>query len=98
MSETAEEIAAIVAEELDHVFVYIIVNFLRDVYPASDPAATSVLDRVVQMMSRSAKVVAKHKEGEQDPVSRWFESEHSYGEYRGRGRELVELIWDKIES
>lgn len=90
--------AAVVAEDLDPVLIYVIVSFLRDVYPASDPAASSVLERVVQMTSRSATVIRKHKEGERDPVSRWFESEYSYHDFRGRGSDLVELIADKLES
>ena len=38
------------------------------------------------------------QEGEQDPVSEWFESEHSFGEFRGRGEELIETIVDKLET
>jgi len=90
--------AAVIAEDLDPVLIYVIVTFLREVYPASDPAASSVLERVVQMTSRSPALVRKHKEGEQDPVSRWFESEYSYDDFRGRGSELVEMIVDKLES
>ena len=90
--------AAILAEELDPVFVYIIVTFLRRIYPASDPAASSVLDRVLQMISRSRIVVAKQREGERDPVSQWFESEYSYGDFRTRGAALIDLIWNKLES
>jgi hypothetical protein len=90
--------AAVIAEDLDPVLIYVIVTFLREVYPASDPAASSVLERVVQMTSRSPALVRKHKEGEQDPVSRWFESEYAYDDFRRRGSELVELIADKLES
>jgi len=43
-------------------------------------------------------LLRKHKEGGQDPVSGWFESEYSYWDYRGRGSELVDLIVDKLES
>ncbi len=90
--------AAIVAEDLDPVLVYCIVTFLRRVYPVSDPAASSVLDRVVQMTSRSPAVVRKHGQGEFDPVSRWFEENHDYRDFRGRGAELIELLVDKLES
>jgi len=90
--------AVFLAEELDPVLIYIVVTFLRAVYPAADPAATSVLERVVQMTSKSPALIRKHKEGEQDPVSRWFESEYDYRDYKGRGPELVELIADKLDS
>ena len=67
-------------------------------YPASDPAATSVLDRVVALTSTSTAFVRKSKKGEQDPISKWFESEYSYRDYRGRGSEFIDLIVDKLES
>ena len=90
--------AAILAEDLDPVFVYVIVTFLRKVYPASDPAATPVLERVVAMTASSPLVVGKHREGGQDPVSHWFESEYSWADFHDRGPELVDLIADKLES
>ena len=90
--------AAIVAEDLDPVLVYLIVNFLRAVHPASDPAATPVLERVVQLTSGHPNVVRKYREGEQEPVSRWFESEYEYRDYRWREPELIELIVEKLET
>ena len=89
---------AVIAESLDPVLIYVIVTFLREVYPASDPVASSVLERVVRLTSRNPTLVRKHKKGQQDPVSRWFESEHSYGDFRGRGSELVEMIADKLDG
>jgi hypothetical protein len=90
--------APIVAEDLDPVLVYVIINFLRAVHPASDPAATPVLERVVRLTSGHLGVLRKYGEGEQDPISRWFESEYEYRDYRGRESELIELIVDKIET
>jgi len=90
--------APIVAADLDPVLVYLIVNFLRAVHPASDPAATPVLERVVRLTSGHPTVVSKYRDGEQDPVSRWFESEYEYRDFRGRESELIELIVDKLET
>ena len=90
--------AIFLAEELDPVLIHALVSFLRAVYPASDPAATSVLQRVVQLMSGSPTVVRLHAEGALDPVSRWFESEYEYDAFRGRGPDLVAQIVDKLES
>lgn len=90
--------ARALAEELDPVLVYVVVRFLREVYPASDPAASPVLERVVQLTSAYPALVAKSKEGEEDPVSRWFSSEYSFRDFRGRGDELIDLIVDKLES
>lgn len=94
---TASE-AAIVAEDLDPVLVYVVVRFLRKVYPASNPAASAVLERVVQLTTAYPEIVHQLKEGEQDPVSQWFRSTHSFGDFSGRGDELIELIVDKLES
>lgn len=90
--------AAVVAEALDPVLIYAIVTFLRRVHPASDPAASGVLERVVRWTSRSPAAVRKHREGGRDPVARWFESQYSYEDFRGRGSALLELIADKLES
>ena len=90
--------APIVAEDLDPVLVYVIVSFLRAIHPASDPAATPVLERVVRLTSGHPTVVRKYSDGEQDPVSKWFESEYEYRDFRGRESELIELIVDKLET
>lgn len=88
--------ARVVAADLDPVLVYVIVRYLREAYPASDPAATAVLDRVVQMTDGT--IVRLSKEGEQDPISKWFTGEFRLGDFRGRGEEMIDLIVDKLES
>ena len=90
--------AVILAEDLDPVLVYVIVSFLRAVYPAGDRAATSVLERVVALTTASRAVIAKYRDGERDPISRWFEADYTYRDYRGRGAELVALVADKLDS
>ena len=66
--------AAIAAEDLDPVLVYIIVGFLRAVHPASSPTAHAVLERVVNLTGAYPAIVEKSQEGEEDPVSQWFAS------------------------
>jgi len=90
--------AAVLASDLDPVLFYVIVSYLRAIHPASDPAASAVLERVVRLTSGNAALVRKHRQGAEDPVSRWFESEHGYRGFRGRGPELIELIVEKLES
>lgn len=90
--------ARILAADLDPVLVHVILRYLRAVYPASDPAASAVLERVVSLTSADPAIVRKAQEGEQDPVSQWFASEHTFREFRGRGRDLIDLIVDKLES
>jgi hypothetical protein len=90
--------ARALAEELDPVLVYVVIRFLREIYPASDPAASPVLERVVKLTSAWPALVAVSREGEQDPVSQWFVSEYSFRDFRGRGEELIDLIVEKLES
>jgi hypothetical protein len=90
--------AGMLADELDPVLVYCILRYLREVYPASNPAASGVLDRVVALTENNPQLVTKSKEGERDSVSEWFSSEHSFTDFRGRGDEMVELMVDKLES
>jgi len=90
--------AATLAERIDPVLFHAVVSLLRASYPATDPAATAVLDRVVKLTNSSATLVRMYKDGEQDPISRWFDSEYTYREFRGRGADLVDLLIDKIES
>jgi hypothetical protein len=87
-----------IAEVLDPVIVAVIVRYLRNSYPAGVPAATAVLERVVALTSTMPGLIGKCKQGERDPIFEWFVDAHSFDEYRGRGRELVELIVEKLES
>lgn len=88
--------AGALAEELDPVLVYVIVSFLRAVYPAGAPAAGSVLERVVGL-TENPVARQKYQDGRSDPISRWAESEHPYADFRGRGRELIALVAEKLD-
>lgn len=90
--------AAALAERLDPVLVYVAVSYLRAIHPASDPVAGAVLERVARMTAAGPALVRRHREGERDPIARWFESEYAYRDFRGRAPDLVDLILDKIES
>lgn len=94
---TASE-SRILAESLDPVLVHLTVRFLREVYPASNPAASAVLERLMKLTSAYPELVHKTRVGEQDPVSEWFAAAHSFREFSGRGRELIETIVDKLET
>ncbi len=88
----------ILAEDLDPVLVHVIVRFLREAYPATEPAARPVLERVVALTHAYPGIVAQAREGEADPVSSWFTSAHTFAEYRNRGDVLIDLIVAKLES
>lgn len=86
------------AQNIDPVLCHVIVSYLRECYPASDPAAPSVLARVVKLTSTYPGFVQRCKEGERDPIARWFESEHPYRDYRGRGGEMIAAVCEKLDS
>jgi len=88
----------VLVEDLDPVLVHLIVRFLRDVYPIHAPAAGPVLERVVALTNATPEIVALAKEGETDPITSWFVSEHTFGEFRGRGDAMLALVVDKLES
>ena len=90
--------SAVLAERLDPVLVYVLTNYLRAIHPAGDPAAAAVLERVVKMTTAVPSFVRRHREGGEDPISQWFESEYAYTDFRGRREELVDVLIDKIES
>jgi hypothetical protein len=60
--------------------------------------ASAVLDRVVALTSAWPGLIARSKRGEQDPVAKWFVSDHSFGEFRGRGAEMISIVVDKLEG
>ena len=86
------------SQSTDPVLSYVVISFLRACYPASDPAATSVLDRVVQLTSTYPAFVRQCKKGQDDSVSHWLEEEHPYTNYRGRGADLIAIVSDKLDS
>lgn len=90
--------AAVIAETLDPVLVYCIIRYLREAYPVSDPAASGVLERVVTLTSRDSTIVGRSKEGERDPISRWFAQDYTFREFKGRSTEMIELLVDKLEG
>ena len=90
--------AAITTEDLDPVLVHAIISFLRETHPASNPVSSGVLARVVELTSASPRILKKHQEGGRDPIVEWFLSEHDYGDFFGRGNDLIDVLVDKLES
>jgi hypothetical protein len=90
--------AMYIAEVLDPVLVHLIVKFLRENYPASDPAANAVLERVVALTAAYPGLVSKCRQGEQDSISTWFEQEHGFAGFKGSGGGMIDLIVEKLES
>ena len=78
--------------------IYCIVTFLRETYPASDPAASGVLGRVVELTARRPALVRAVTEGQADPISAWFRSEHEFRAFRHRGDDLIDLLVEKLDG
>ena len=90
--------AAIWARDIDPVLLHAIVSFVRANYPASDPAAGGVMKRLLEFTSSNPVLVGRKAEGAKDPIAEWFEGDHDYSEFRGRGEAMLDLIVDKLES
>ena len=90
--------ASRLVERIDPVLVWAVIGYLRASYPASDPAASAVLERVVALTRADAGVLAAVRAGEADPVSRWFLDEYGFSAWRGKGPEMIERIAEKLES
>ena len=88
----------VLAEDLDPVLIHVIVRFLREVYPATAPAAGPVLDRVVALTNAYPGIVTQAQQGETDPIAGWFASEHTFQEFRDRGEAMLDLVIDKLET
>ncbi|MDH3627412.1 MAG: hypothetical protein OEV00_12300 [Acidobacteriota bacterium] len=89
---------ATAAEDLDPLLLYGIVTFLRSSYPATDPVATPVLERVVELSGAYSGFVNQCKEGEDDPVGEWMREEIDLHSFRGRGDGLLRLLVEKLET
>ena len=89
------EVARLI-EEADPALVYLVLTWLRDRYSGDHPAAEGVIGRLVELSSKHASIKAKMREGQDDPISKWFEEVHSYRAFDAK--QFIELIVDKLES
>ena len=82
-------------EEADPALVYLIFTWIRKRY-ADHPNADAVVGRLLAVIGRDPSVAKKAKEGQEDPIVKWFEEEHSYREFGAR--DFIELVVDKLEG
>lgn len=81
-------------EAADPALVYLIFTWLRKRY-ADHPNSDAVIGRLVAISDRG-RVPAMMKEGQADPVARWFEESYSYRDLGSK--EFIELIIEKLEG
>ena len=81
-------------EAADPALIYLMFTWLRKRY-ADHSNSDAVIGRLVEVSNRGA-VAKMMKEGQADPISRWFEETYNYRELDKS--QLVETIIDKLES
>lgn len=81
-------------EAADPALVYLIITWLRKRY-SDHPNADAVLGRVAAISSRGATAKIM-KQGQADPIARWFEDSYSYRTLEKQ--EFIELVIDKLEG
>ncbi|MGE0171775.1 MAG: hypothetical protein AB7T49_03285 [Oligoflexales bacterium] len=86
------------ASKIDPVLVHWIFRFLREKYPVSNPASAGVLQRVLGLTTDYPDLVKKAKKGEADLITEWFNDSYSVRDYFRNGEELLDVIFDKMDS
>jgi hypothetical protein len=86
------------AAELDPVSIYFIFRYVREIYTPTNPAATGVMERMVELTKTYDDLVKIAKKGEKDPIREWFDDTHRMRDFQGKPHELMELIVEKIEG
>jgi hypothetical protein len=87
------EVARLI-DEADPALVYLVLTWLRDRYSGDHPAAEGVIGRLVELSSKHASIKSKMREGQDDPISKWFEEVHSYRAFDAQ--QFIELIVEKL--
>ena len=82
-------------ERADPTLIYFIFTWLNQHY-SGHPAAEGVLGRLVTLCSAYPAVTKLAKEGQADPVVRWFEDVYQYRDFGSRA--FIELIVEKLEG
>lgn len=82
--------------DADPTLVHFIMKWLRKRYHRDQPAAEAVIGRVIELCSLHPDILARAKEGQDDPVVSWFEDAYSYRKLEAA--EFVALIIEKLEG
>lgn len=90
--------AANVASKRDPVIVHFVLRYLREKYPASNPASQGVTQRLLELTSTYDGLVKAAKKGEKDSITEWFDDTYNIREYFDRPEELVDMLVEKIEG
>jgi hypothetical protein len=86
------------AEKIDPVLLHFVFKYLRTKYNAQDPSGEGVMQRMLELTKTYDNVVKKAKEGEEDPITQWFDDSYDVNDYRAKPEEMIDMLVEKIES
>jgi hypothetical protein len=87
-----------IADKRDPLIVYFVLRYLREKYPASIPASSGVVGRIVELTKTYDKLVKKAKDGENDSLREWFDDTYDLKSFFNQPDKLVDTLIEKIES
>jgi hypothetical protein len=87
-----------IADKRDPVMVYFVMRYLREKYPASNPAAQGVTQRLLELTRTYDGIVKASKAGEKDSITEWFDDTYEMREFFDKPDELVDMLVEKIEG
>lgn len=87
-----------IADKRDPLIVYYVLRYLREKYPASAPASSGVVGRIVELTKTYDKLVKKAKDGEHDSLREWFDDTYDLRSFFNNPEKLVDTLIEKIES
>lgn len=87
-----------IAEKRDPLIVYYVLRYLREKYPASAPASSGVVGRLLELTKTYDKLVKRAKDGENDSLREWFDDTYDLKSFFSHPEKLVETLIEKIES
>ncbi len=87
-----------IMDKQDPVLNYFIMRFLREKYPASNPASEGVLSRIVEITSTYTDLVTKMKKSETDSLRHWFDDTYEMRDFYSKQDQFVQLVVEKVEG
>ncbi len=84
--------------ELDPLLVFFVFRYVREKYPPSSPSSQGVVERLLELSTNYADLVAKAKKGEEDPLVEWFDDAFELRDYFSNPERLIEMLCEKMDS
>lgn len=85
-------------KDYDPVVIYFLFRFLREKYPSTNPSASGVMSRMLELTSTYSDLVKKAQAGEKDVLREWFDEGYSMREFFPQPEEFFALLYEKLEG